>query len=442
MATRVGSEMCRLRGQFQAAADTLLDDCAAEGPAQHLLGQLGYLDGAAECQRHRAALLRAASGFRRIFMLEADDAPGLIALGAEVDPAAIGIKDAPIVGVSGVGLTFRQAFESCVGEGIEYLSQFATQDDHIIWLRPNDALADAAPQLHDLWERLRPFRRNPEDPLIAWATAKTIVDHHAVRLPAAICFRRPDALRDIDPPWPLSIGCGAGPDIDAATAHGLLELIERDAVSLWWRGGRPAHVVPSNIAVDALLSRLRAGTTHRRTWLLDITTDIAVPVIVAASCDDTGYGFCCGFAARATLAAAAAAAVREMVQMELAYRIADTKRTLRGEAALNETDRAHIQRFRALEVKSTPALHPVAPPLLPQDLPVKDQADIVAHLNDRLRTIGLAPCALDMTRPVFSVPATRTLCPGLEAGMTSPPGPRLQAMAARRDVDPTVAMPL
>src|SRR6201999_2190174 len=54
--------------------------------------------------RHRALLLKAASRFVRVFQLAAPDAPGLVAFGAEFDPA---IADplhtgSPLVGVSGV----------------------------------------------------------------------------------------------------------------------------------------------------------------------------------------------------------------------------------------------------------------------------------------------------------------------------------------------------
>jgi len=36
----------------------------------------------------------------------------------------------------------------------------------------------------------------------------------------------------------------------------------------------------------------------------------------------------------------------------------------------------------------------------------------------------------------------RALCPGLEAGMTSPPGPRLRATASEFGLDPMMARPL
>ena len=47
-----------------------------------------------------------------------------------------------------------------------------------------------------------------------------------------------------DPPWPMSTGCGAGTDPLGATLHGLLELIERDAVALWLRGGMRGRWFP------------------------------------------------------------------------------------------------------------------------------------------------------------------------------------------------------
>ena len=74
--------------------------------------------------RHRALLLQAASRFVRVFQLAAPDAPGLVAFGAEFDPAIADPLHAgsPLVGVSGVGLSLQEAFQGCIGEGIEYLS--------------------------------------------------------------------------------------------------------------------------------------------------------------------------------------------------------------------------------------------------------------------------------------------------------------------------------
>ena len=85
-------------------------------------------------RRHRARLLRTASRFIRVFELAAPDAPGLVAFGAEFDPAMADPLHAgsPAVSVSGVGLTLQEAFQGCIGEGIEYLSQLQTGTDVLI----------------------------------------------------------------------------------------------------------------------------------------------------------------------------------------------------------------------------------------------------------------------------------------------------------------------
>ena len=127
------------------AASLLLGD-AVEGidnrDARTLLQELGYEPGYATAaefrgaesdseRRHRAHLLKAASRFARVFELAAPDAPGLVSFGAEFDPALADPlhAGAPLVGVSGVGLSLQEAFQGCIGEGIEYLSQLQTAHD-------------------------------------------------------------------------------------------------------------------------------------------------------------------------------------------------------------------------------------------------------------------------------------------------------------------------
>jgi ribosomal protein S12 methylthiotransferase accessory factor len=404
--------------------------------------RLGYLGENQTAQApHRAALLQAAAGFRRMFTLAAEDAPGLVALGAEVDPRVAGVDGAPLGSVSGTGTAFPQAFEACVGEGVEYLSQFAADADPMEQLTAHEALAGASPAIHALWEYLQPFRRDPKAMRTGWTVAADLADGAPVRLPADICFRRPPAQRDIDPPWPLSTGCGAGQDHLTATLHGLLELIERDAVALWWRGGRRGRLVPIGTGA-AVLAQLRGDMTGRHTWLLDISSDLGVPVVAAASCSSDGFGLCCGYAAGATIATAADAAVREVAQMELATHLSATKRAVRGDTALNDADRRHLRRFTTVDVAATPALHPLAPPSPPCGLPAHDPRAMLAALRARLAAAGLAPCALNLTRAVSGIPVTRVVCPGLEQGMLAPPGSRLSASAKFAGIDPATVAPL
>ena len=90
---------------------------------------------------HRARLLQAAAKFIRIFELSVPDAPGLVAFGAEIDPALADPLHAgsPPVSVSGVGSSVQEAFQGCVGEGIEYLSQLHSSADVLSRARLDDA---------------------------------------------------------------------------------------------------------------------------------------------------------------------------------------------------------------------------------------------------------------------------------------------------------------
>ena len=101
--------------------------------------------------RHRARLLKAASRFVRVFELAAPDAPGLVCFGAEFDPAMADPLHAgsPAVGVSGVGLSLQEAFQGCIGEGIEYLSQLQTGTDVLERSGPGDPAAGLGPQARE-----------------------------------------------------------------------------------------------------------------------------------------------------------------------------------------------------------------------------------------------------------------------------------------------------
>lgn len=420
---------------FASAAEQLAGDSGADSAAQDLLRWLDYFDGSVADLPHRAALLRAAARCRRFFSLRAVHAPGLVALGAEVNPDVLGIMGEATAGVSGTGLTWREAFESCVGEAAEYLSSFAHSDDPIEILSDETALAEAPPAMGDLFQRLAPYRRDSGSTHAAWARAAALRDGRPVLLLADLCYRRDARQRDFDIPWPLSTGCGAGQDLPSAALHGLLELIERDATVLWWRGGTRARIMPPGIE-GALLERLRQDVTSRKTWLLDITSDVGVPVVAALSCNDDGFGLCAGFACRPTRALAAAAALREMTQMELALQLSQAKRAVRGEAALNDIDRRHLDRYTNVNADAVTVLHPLAPPAKTCDLLGKGTLNLLAAVRMQLESLGHEAYVLNLSRSALGIPVTRVVCPGLELGLSAPAGPRLMQASLRSGGDP------
>ncbi|RYJ03525.1 MAG: hypothetical protein EON47_03770, partial [Acetobacteraceae bacterium] len=220
---------------------------------------------------------------------------------------------------------------------------------------------------------------------------------------------------------------------EAAALHALLELVERDAAALWWRGGRRGRPVPledpAAAAAQALVQGLRQGAGRRRSWLLDLTTDLGVPVLAAISTEADGRGFCCGLAARPGRARAAEAAVREMAQMEMAHAVVLAKQREAGAAALNARDHALLARYQGLDAAGCILLHPHGAAAMTADLP-ELPAEALAALIGRLHEQGIPVLARDLTRPELGVPVMRMLCPGLAVEPGRVIGERLAACQA------------
>jgi ribosomal protein S12 methylthiotransferase accessory factor len=402
-----------------------------------LIEALGYSRSDRASALHEAALLRAAAKFVRIFQLKAPQAPGLVCFGCEADPARIGWKAGirAVGGLSGTGLSTCEAFESCVGEAVEYLSQFASGTDFLLRLLPADYASPASPRAKVFISALMRHVGIASGQELDWLTTRRLSDGAGVDLPADMCLRRAPDARDFVAPFKLSIGCGAGTSLDSASLHGLFELIERDAVSLWWRGGRRGRPIsPESEAARLtaeLLARLRQGGTERRTWFLDIATDIGVPCVVALSCGANGRGLACGFAARATLAAALRSATMEMCQMELALAVVEAKRRERGEAAFNEADLVHIRRATLIDAGTCTLLHPLgAAAAAAPESDRQEPASALRMLVDKLMGMGIETYAIDLTRPVFGIPVVRIVAPPLQLEPSEIIGDRLAAAIA------------
>ena len=431
---------------FASAASLVMGDHAqnhGDRDAALLLEALGYATAAIPADgvvpdeaRHRALLLKAASQFTRVFQLVAPDAPGLISFGAEFDPAIADPLHAgsPLVGVSGVGLSLQDAFQGCIGEGIEYLSQLQEGGDVLESPDAGDPTAGFGRSAQEFLAAFASHRLRP-DAGLCWHRATRLADRREFLLPADLCLRRPPAQQEVKPPFPLSTGSAAGRSWEAAALHGMLELVERDAASLWWQGGNRAKLIPpgdeAQIMAEALLMQLRQAVTARRSWLLDITTDIGVPCVAAVSCKADGFGLAVGLAARPVLTAAARSAILEMCQGELAHAVVEAKLRERGEAALNARDHTHRRRATMLNADRCPLLQPVPERAEHLAIGSADPAAVLRLIADRLGRFGIETFGLDLTRPRFAVPVARVIAPGLQPEPSELVTPRLSATIAQ-----------
>jgi ribosomal protein S12 methylthiotransferase accessory factor len=366
---------------------------------------------------HLAALFAAAARMSRIFELRSHSAPGLACIGGTADPPSYGTHLAgyPPADVSGRGTTMAQAFRSCVGEAIEYLSLLAWGDENVVQVSHGECIGGMRGETAAAMEGQLASAGLGSADRIAAVRMRSMVGGREAFLPAAL-GRRSGEL-------PASnlvsrTGCAAGPTVEHASLSSLLELIERDAAALWWLGGRQPHavsaeVVASNTVTD-LTIKLRAGGTERQTSLLDITTDLDVPCVAAVSTNREGRDFACGLAARASLEAATSSALLEMCQMELANHLVHEKLKAGDVNALTPADRSHKLRFDSIIPEACGSLFAALPPLardLPPQMDVGGELEWVAgKLGDRL-----VECfALDLTRPEIGVPCVRALVPALQ----------------------------
>lgn len=357
------------------------------------------------------ALLWVFQRIARCFRVTSDDAPGLSIVGGELalSPAEATAHDSATMSATGTGLVLAEALTAFLGEAAELLSQFERPGDVSVRRRRAD-IESGDNVCAGGWIGAA-LSTVPAAAPLDWTTALCTPDARAVLVPSDVCVRREPQHRRLEPAGALSSGCAAGASLAAAKERAILELIERDAAALWWYGGRPPRHAGARIqaAGDALLATLRQGCARRRTTFLDIATDLGIPVMAAISVDPDGRGLACGLGARLDPAEALSAAIRELCQMELSAPLAAMKREVRGEAALNASDRRHLRRA-AFDAGSCPLLAPSGGEPGNAALPPATLRELLT----RLQSHGIRLFTVDLTRDDIGVPVMRALSPELQ----------------------------
>jgi ribosomal protein S12 methylthiotransferase accessory factor YcaO len=236
----------------------------------------------------------------------------------------------------------------------------------------------------------------PRDGGLAMTTAIDLSSGTAVPIAAQEVYL--DCAATLNEPLVVdanSTGSAAGATRQDATLTALWECIERDAVALWWHGGLPAGALSLDL-LDRQRPRLSWWLTcrDRNTLLLDLTTDIGLPVVAAVSSNPDGREVAVGTAARPLFADAALAAVTEMVQTEVAMQEA----RLAEDAELALWD-SHASTVTQLQFQASSRAAP---------LPADD-----GDLLKRLTALGHSVLLHDLTLPGDPLPSMRVLVRGL-----------------------------
>jgi YcaO-like protein with predicted kinase domain len=237
---------------------------------------------------------------------------------------------------------------------------------------------------------------DPEQPL-DWIEALPLAGGGPVLVPAACCFLGFPAALEQGFAVPDSSGLAAGNSGSDAAGRALLELVERDAVAVWWynRLKRPPLGFDRRQLPWIGAFEHHVGASGRRVWILDLTHDLGVPVAAAVSSDPEGRDLALGFGAGWTAEQAATSALGELVQFEASKRL---------QTAGGPLDLVTVARTGSLDDLGFLVADADAPAQRPGR---RSTEELVEGLAEQ----GLAAFAVDLSHDAWSV--VRVVVPGL-----------------------------
>lgn len=154
-----------------------------------------------------------------------------------------------------------------------------------------------------------------QDEAVHWLPAWSLTLSEHVYLPLTHCFANIPFADDKYARW-HSNGCAAGNTLEEAILQALFELIERDASAVWWYNKieRPEFDMSriDKQQFTLLEETLKPGFDF---WVLTLTHDIGVPVMVAVGQDKKTQGLSFGFGCHLQSELAALRALTELCQL-------------------------------------------------------------------------------------------------------------------------------
>lgn len=212
-----------------------------------------------------------------------------------------------------------------------------------------------------------------------------------------------------------SNGLASGNCLEEAVLQGLLELVERDAVAVWWynrlhRPGVNLRTLDDEWSMGIAAHYRALG---RDLWALDLTTDLGIPVIAALSALD-GREVIFGFGAHLDAGVALRRALTEVNQMLTSVILDPEER----KAHLGGVFPDALRWWDSHTVETDPYLCAAdgGPARLPDDVsspPSDDLMDDIAECVRRASSVGCDVLAHDLTRPDISFPVVKVVMPGL-----------------------------
>jgi bacteriocin biosynthesis cyclodehydratase domain-containing protein len=336
----------------------------------------------------------------------------------------------------GKGMSEMQAKVSALCEAVErYSGEFTGGELRVTralqdWkegeaYHPNDVMLYSTRQYaeREAWNRKDSlFNRVPE-PLaenvpIDWTPLWSLTAQRHRYLPTQLVYYRAEAS-EADSTY-YSMGCSngnaAGNTPEEAILQGFFELVERDAMALWWYNRlRKPGVAVETFGEPYLLELAEHYRQHyqRATWALDLTSDLGIPVFVAVSKMMEGkeerllFGLGCHLDARIALQRA----FGEMNQMLGMARTGEG-----GELLLEDSETLEWLRHGTVANQPYMAANPDQPLKRLADYPIQHSGEFlqdINHCRNIIEARGMEMLVLDQTRAYVGMPVVKVVVPGL-----------------------------
>jgi oxazoline/thiazoline synthase len=257
-----------------------------------------------------------------------------------------------------------------------------------------------------------------EEREIEWTPIWSLTHQDFKYLPTAYCYY---GYPKLPKPycWADSNGCAAGNTLEEAILQGFMELVERDSVALWWynRVRRPKVDLDSFDEPYFQTVKDYYQRIDREIWVLDLTSDLDIPVFAAISrrtdreVEDITFGFGAHFDPKVAM-------LRAMTEINQSLPSVVSANPDGSTRYPRSTDRLAIDWWQTAKLENQPYLMPH------RDLLTKVYTDYPQMCSDNLREDvthcqhiveekGMEMLVLEQTRPDIGLKVVKAIVPGL-----------------------------
>jgi ribosomal protein S12 methylthiotransferase accessory factor len=252
---------------------------------------------------------------------------------------------------------------------------------------------------------------------VDWTEAWSLTRDRGRMVPTAYCYYGHPDIADIRTFFCTgdSNGQGAGNTLEEAVTQGLMELIERDGVAIWWYNRLRVPGVDLDSFGESWIDQVRDEYSKlgREAWALDLTTELGIPVFAAVSrrLSAEPEDLIFAFGAHLEPKLALTRAFSELNQFLPAVR-----RTATGEYSL--PDQAAIDWWTGSSLASEPymAPDPGVPPRRLSDFADRASDDVAQDVQtcvSLLDAAGLETFVVDQSRPDIELRVAKVIVPSL-----------------------------